>query len=150
MIEARQLIALQALLALRQHMRYRPTLKRLPQDGGNALANLWQGQCRRPFFSPDAFPAPETTSPVMRAFDDAASLSNGGPHSRLTRLHSCSVGDILQYDVRLWPLGPMSTAASQVRRWTNNNRSSPPAADLGRESAPPPKFLHRLADADGC
>ena len=56
MIEARQFIALQALLALRQHRRSRPTLKRLAQDGRDALANLRQGESRRPFFSPMRFP----------------------------------------------------------------------------------------------
>ena len=40
MIKARKLIALQALLALLQHMRHRPTLKRLVQDHGHALTNL--------------------------------------------------------------------------------------------------------------
>ena len=39
-IETSKLIALQALLALLQHMRHRPTLKRLVQDQGNALTNL--------------------------------------------------------------------------------------------------------------
>ena len=41
MIETSQLIALQALLALLQPLRHRPTLKRLVQDHGNALTNLW-------------------------------------------------------------------------------------------------------------
>ena len=40
MIETSKLIALQALLALLQYMRNRPTLKRLVQDQGNALTNL--------------------------------------------------------------------------------------------------------------
>jgi hypothetical protein len=39
-IEARKFIALQALLALLQHMRPRPALKRLAHDHGDALANL--------------------------------------------------------------------------------------------------------------
>jgi hypothetical protein len=39
-IEASKLIALQALLALLQHMRHRPALKRLAHDHGDALANL--------------------------------------------------------------------------------------------------------------
>ena len=39
-IEARQLIALQALLARLEHMRHRAALKRLAQDHRNALANL--------------------------------------------------------------------------------------------------------------
>ena len=39
-IEARKLIALQALLALLQHMRPRPPLKRLGQDHGTALSKL--------------------------------------------------------------------------------------------------------------
>jgi hypothetical protein len=39
-IEASKLIALQALLALLQHMRHRPALKRLAQDHGDILANL--------------------------------------------------------------------------------------------------------------
>jgi hypothetical protein len=40
MIEAGQLIALQALLAFGQHLRHRVALKRLAQDHRNALANL--------------------------------------------------------------------------------------------------------------
>src|SRR5712692_1519553 len=134
MIEARPCIALQALLALRQPRRSRPTRKRLAQDGRDALAHLRQGASRGPFFFPEAFPAPETTSPVTRAFDAAASLSNDGPHRRRTRLHSCSVGDLLPDDVRLGPRGPMSTAASQVTRWTKNHPPALPAAGLGRAS----------------
>jgi hypothetical protein len=45
-IEARQLIALQALLALLQHLRRRVALKRLAQDQRNALANLREGNRR--------------------------------------------------------------------------------------------------------
>src|SRR5712691_4747596 len=37
-------------------------------------------------------------SPVMRAFDDGANLSNGAPHNRTNRLHSCCAGDILPYN----------------------------------------------------
>ena len=40
MIEARQLIALQSLLALLQPMRHRAALKCLVQDQRNALAHL--------------------------------------------------------------------------------------------------------------
>ena len=50
MIEASQLIALQALLTLLQPLRHRPTLKHLVQDQGNALANLREGDRRGPFF----------------------------------------------------------------------------------------------------
>ena len=39
-IATSKLIALQALLALLQPMRKRPTLKRLVQDQGNALTHL--------------------------------------------------------------------------------------------------------------
>ena len=56
MIEARKLVALQALLALLQHMRHRSTLKRLVQDQRNALANLRDGDRRGPFFFPVRFP----------------------------------------------------------------------------------------------
>src|SRR3989442_11133200 len=62
-IETSQLIALQALLALLQPLRPRPTLKRLVQDQGNTLTHLREGERRGPFFSPDRFPAPRTTWP---------------------------------------------------------------------------------------
>jgi hypothetical protein len=87
-IEARQLIALQALLALLQHMRRRVALKRLAQDQRNALANLREGNRRGPFFSPDRFPAPETMWLVTIAFDAAANPSNCAPHNLPIRLRS--------------------------------------------------------------
>ena len=40
-IEASELIALQSHLALLEPMRHRAALKRLVQDHGDALANLW-------------------------------------------------------------------------------------------------------------
>ena len=49
--ETHKRIALQALLALLQHMHHRPTLKGLVHDQGNALTNLRQGDRRGPFFS---------------------------------------------------------------------------------------------------
>ena len=59
MIEAGQLIALQALLAFGQHLRHRVALKRLAQDHRNALANLRQCYGRRPFFPPLRLPHQE-------------------------------------------------------------------------------------------
>ena len=60
MIETSKLIALQALLALLQPMRKLPTLKRLVQDQGNALTNLWEGDRRGPFFG--QFQVPDDSS----------------------------------------------------------------------------------------
>src|SRR5512145_1506754 len=149
MVETSQLIALQALLAFPPHMRPRPTLKRLVQNHGNALTNLREGDRRGPFFSPARFLAPGTTWPGMTAFDDAATLSNGAPHSRPNRLRSCSAGDILQYDVRLWPPGQIPPGASRVQRWRGNNPPSPPAPGRGPGSGARPTSPGRLVDADG-
>src|SRR6266852_4355810 len=118
MIETSQLMAVQALLALLQYLRHRPTLKRLVQDQGNALTDLREGESRGPFFSPDRFPAPRTTWPVTTAFDDAATLSNGVPHSRPTRLRFCSAGDMLRCDAPPWPRGPTPLAACRRENQT--------------------------------
>src|SRR5713101_8021493 len=134
MIETRQLIALQAPLALLQPPRQRPTLKRLMQDQGNALTNLGEGDRRGPFFSPARFPAPGTTWPVTTAFDDAATLSNCAPRSRPNRLHSCSAGDILPCAVPLWPPGHIPPGASREQRGTGNNPPSPLALGRGHGS----------------
>ena len=127
-IETRKLMALQALLALLQHRRHRPTLKRLVQDQGNALTNLRDGDRRGPFFSPARFPAPETRWPVTRAFDDAATRSNGALHSPPNRLRSCCAGDMLQSDVPPWPPGPTPPAGSLDRHWTEKSRLSRPVS----------------------
>ena len=121
MIEARKLIAFQALLALPQPMRPRPTLKRLAYDHRDALANLRECHGRCPFFFPDAFPAPGTTWPVTTVFDDGANPSNCALHNPLNRLRSCFSGGILQYDVPPWPPGPTLRARSPDRRWTDNS-----------------------------
>src|SRR5262249_51317257 len=60
--EASQRIASQALLTFIQQMGQRAALKRLVQDCRNALTDLRERDCRCPFFSPDGFRAPETTS----------------------------------------------------------------------------------------
>jgi hypothetical protein len=149
MIETSQRIALQALLALLQPMRKLPTLKRLVQDQGNALTNLREGDRRGPFFSPARFPAPETTWPVMTAFDGAATLSHDAPHSRPHRLRSCSAGDILPCDVPLWPRGPTPLAGAPGPHWTENSRLSRPCPDRGHGREAPPIMPRHLADAGG-
>src|SRR6266849_2989358 len=140
-------MALQSHLALLEHMRHRAALKRLVQNHGDALANLWEGHRRGPFFSPARFPAPETTWPVSKAFDDAANPSNCAPHSPPNPLRSCFSGDILRCDVRLWPPGQTPKGASQAPHWTDNSQPSPLLA--GRGSGSPPPSPHRPADADG-
>src|SRR2546425_4566971 len=144
MIETSQLIALQALLALLQPLRHRPTLKRLVQDHGNALTNLWEGDRRGPFFSPDRFPAPGTRWPVTTAFDDAATLSNCAPHSRPTRLRFCSAGDMLRCDAPPWPRGPTPIVGSQGPHWPDNSRPSRPWPGRGHGSESPPTIPRRL------
>jgi len=121
MIEARTLMTVQALLALLQPMRHRPTLQRLVHDHGNALTPLREGERRRPCFFPEPFPARATTWPVTTAFDDAATLSNDAPHRRTHRLHSGSAGDMLPGDVPLWPPGHMPPGASRVPPWPGNH-----------------------------
>jgi hypothetical protein len=138
MIEARKLMALPALLTLLQPMRHRPTLKRLVQDHGHALTHRREGDRRRPFFSPEQFPARETTWPGTTAFDAAATLANGAPPRRPNRLHSCSAGDMLPCAVPLWPPGHMPPGASRVPRWTGNHPPSRPALGHGRGRGPPP------------
>src|SRR6266852_6105137 len=135
-IETSQLMALQALLALLQPMRHRPTLKRLVQEQGNALTNLREVESRGPCFSPDRFPAPRTMWPGTTAFDDAATLSNGAPHSRPTQLRLCSAGDMLRCDALPWPHGLTPLVRSQGPHWTEKSR----LARLGPR---------RLADAGG-
>jgi hypothetical protein len=149
MIEASKLIALQALLAFGQHLRHRAALKRLAQDHRETLANLRERYGRRPFFSPAASPAPGTTWPVTKAFDDAASRSNGGPHNRPNPPRSCSAGDILRCDVRPSPLGPTPPAVSQGLHWTDKSPLSRPNPGRGHGSDSPPTIPRRLADADG-
>src|SRR6266849_1033212 len=56
-------------------------------------------------FFPDRCRAPGTTWPGTTAFDDAGTRTNGAPHSRPNRCHSCSAGDMLPCDVPLWPPG---------------------------------------------
>src|SRR5712691_11469110 len=112
-VEASQLIALQALLALLEHMRHRAALKRLVPDHRDALAHLREGHRWGPFFSPDRFPAPGTTWPVRTVFDDGANPSNGAPHNPPTRLRSCCAGGMLRCDVPLWPPEHIPPVASQ-------------------------------------
>src|SRR6266404_3227599 len=88
-------------------------------------------------FFPDAFPAPGTTSPVMRAFDAAASRSNGVPHHRPNPLRSCYAGDILRCDVQPWPLGPTHPARSQGPYWTDQSPLSRPHPGRGPGSVSP-------------
>src|SRR5262245_51247665 len=134
MIQASKLMALQTPGLLMQHTCWCPALIHVVQDHRNARVYLRYRHRWRPFFSPAGFPSPETRWRVTIAFGDDATPPNSGPHSPLTRLHSCCAGGILQCDVRLWPHGPTATAVSQVRRWTDKNRPSPPAGCLGRGS----------------
>jgi hypothetical protein len=150
MLETSQLIALQALLALLPPRRKLPPLKRLGHDQGNALTNLREGDRRGPFFSPDRFPAPETTWPVMTACDGAATLSHDAPHRRPHRLRSCSAGDMLPGDVPLWPRGPTPIAGSQGPHWPEKSRLSRPWPARGHGSEAPPLMPRHLADAGGC
>src|SRR4029434_5123215 len=100
-IEARQLIALQALLARVQQMRPRVALIYLAHDHRDALANLGYRHRWRPFFFPARFLGPETRLPGATAFDDAASPSNCAPHSQPNPLRSCCAVYTPRCDVRL-------------------------------------------------
>src|SRR4029434_9575759 len=111
-----------------------PALIHVVQDHRDAHVYLRYRHRWRPFFSPEEFPSPETMWRVTTAFGDDATPSNYGPHSPLTRLHSCCAGGILRCDVRLSLHGPTATAVSQAWRWTDKNRPSPPAGCLGRGS----------------
>jgi len=83
-------------------------------------------------FSPEGFPSPETRWRVTTACGEDAIPSHDGPHSPLTRRHSCCAGGMLRCAVRLWPHGPTAPAVSQARRWTDHNRPAPPAGCRGR------------------
>ena len=100
-------------------------------------------------FFPAAFPAPGTTSPGMRAYDAAASRSNGGPHHRPTPLRSCDAGDMLRGGVPPWPRGLTHPAPSQGPYWTENRPLARPHPDRGHGSVSPSTMPRRLAAADG-
>src|SRR5213593_3148951 len=101
-IKARQLMALQALLALLESRRHRPAWKRLVQAHGHTLAQLREGHCRGPFFSPAGLPSPGTTEPGPTACAAAATLAHGAPHQPPRPFHSGCAGDLLPSAVRLW------------------------------------------------
>src|SRR6266852_2765560 len=102
-----------------------------------------------PIFFPPAFPAPETTSPVMRAFDAAASRSHCVPHNRPNLLRSYSAGDMLRCGVQPWPPGPTPPARSPGPYWTENSPRSRPHPGRGHGHVSPSTMPHRLAAADG-
>jgi hypothetical protein len=150
MIETRQLIALQALLARVQPMRSRVARIDLAQDHRDALANLGERHRWGPFFSPARFRGPETRSPGVTACAAAASLSNGAPHSRPSPRRSCCAVYSPRCAVRLWPHGRTAPAGSRAQHWPGKNRPSPPARCHGRASASPPPAPRGLAAACAC
>jgi hypothetical protein len=109
-VEASQLIALQSLLTLFEHVQLRAALKCLVQDHGDALASLREGDCRGAFFSSERFLSQKTMWPVTKMFDDAANPSNYVPHSPPNRPRSCSAGGILP-----WPCAAVATRANAPR-----------------------------------
>jgi hypothetical protein len=101
--EARQLMALPALLVRLQPRHPRPTLLCLVPEGGKALTHRRYEDYRGPLFSPEQFPARGTTWPGTQACAVAATRSHGAPPGRPHRLPSDSAGGMLPYTVPLWP-----------------------------------------------